>query len=261
MVTIIHERDKKRALLSAVETLSIEKGSTVAIKPNLCIQRKEACTDFELLNHLVEYVREFSPQKILIVESDTYKRSIWEMYEYFNFHSLHADLVNVSEEPSLTLWPQNTSFLRAFSYPAILEEVDCMISFAKLKTHLLTIYTGVLKNQYGLLPYPDKRVFHRHLDKVIVDMNLIFPCDFYILDSISAMQGKGPLDGDLLELNLLFSGTDPVALDHCACTSVGIKPEAVSHVVLARESGLGSFEYEIEGEIPDVKGFMLPGHS
>ena len=260
MVTVIHEKDKKSALIKAVKELSIEKGSTVAIKPNLSIQKRKACTDLELLTHFVEYLKEFSPSEILIVESDTYKRSIWKTYEYFNFRSLDVGLINVSEEPSSTVWPENTSFFKAFSYPVLFKKVDCMISFAKLKTHILTVYTGVLKNQYGLLPYPDKRVFHRYLDKVIVDLNVIFPCNFYLLDGVFAMHGQGPLDGDLIELNLLFSGTDPVAVDHCACTAVGIDPDAVSHVVLAEKSGLGTFEYQVEGEIPEVKEFNLPEH-
>ena len=260
MVTVIHEKDKKRALTKAVEDLTLEKGTTVAIKPNVSIDRVEACTDFELLHYLVEYIREFSPEKIVILESDTYMRSIWKTYEVFNYDSLHAELVNLSEEPCTTMWPENMLFFKAFPYPVLFKEIDYTISFAKLKTHILTTYTGVLKNQFGLLPFPDKRVFHRHLDKVITDLNVIFPCDFYILDSISAMHGEGPLYGDAIKLNFLLSGKDPVALDHCACGIVGIAPYTISHIVSAEKSGIGKFEYEVKGEIPHVEGFTLPNH-
>lgn len=258
MVLVIHEKDKKNALTKAVNHFSIEKGSTVAIKPNVSIQRREACTDFELLTYLVEYIKEFSPKKIVIAESDTYLRSIRETYDVLDYQLLDVELINVSEEQCITVWPENTLFFRSFSYPALFKDIDYIISFAKLKTHILTVYTGALKNQYGLLPFPDKRVFHRHLDKVIVDLNVLFPCDFYILDGIVAMHGDGPLDGDPLELNLLISGKDPVAVDHCACTAVGINPAVVSHLVLAEKHGLGTFEYEVEGVIPDIKGFNLP---
>jgi uncharacterized protein (DUF362 family) len=258
MVRIVYEKDKRKAFAKAIEGLYIEKDSTVAIKPNLSIQKPGACTNFELLQHLVEYSTEFSPQKIMIVESDTYLRSIWELYEAFSYNSLDIELINLSEEPCTTLWPETTLFFKAFSYPEIFKAIDYVISFAELKTHILTTYTGVLKNQYGLLPFPDKRVFHRHLDKIIIDMNLIFSCDFYILDAVTAMHKEGPLDGDLIELDLLFSGKDPVAVDHCACTTVGIHPETVSHLVLAEKKGIGEFKYSIEGEIPEIKGFTLP---
>ncbi len=167
MVNVIHEKDKKKAFAKAVEGLFIEKGCTVAVKPNISIQRKEACTDVDLLLYLINYLSEFSPQSIFIVESDTYLRSIWDVYSAFNFDALGATLVNVSEECCTAIWPDNTLFFKAFSYPNVLK-VDYLISVAKLKTHILTTYTGVLKNQYGLLPFPDKRVFHRYLDKVII---------------------------------------------------------------------------------------------
>lgn len=259
MVTVVHEKNKKSAFIKAVQDLYIKKGSHVAVKPNLSIQRKEACTDFELVAHLVEYITEFSPAQIVIAESDTYLRSIKETYEAFEYHSLEVELINVSEEHCITVWPENTLFFRAFSYPVIFKDIDYFISFAKLKTHILTVYTGALKNQYGLLPFPDKRIFHRYLDKVIVDVNVVFPCDFYILDGSTAMQGEGPLDGDVIELNLLLSGKDPVAVDHCACRTVGINPDAVSHLVMAEKYGLGTFEYAVEGVIPDIEGFNLPG--
>lgn len=257
MVTIICEKDKKKALTKVLDGFFVEKGSCVAIKPNLSVAKREACTDFELLRYLVEYIESFSPQKILIVESDTYLRSIRDVYTVFDYHSLGVELINLSEEPCTTMWPE-TSFFKAFSYPTLFKEVDCLISFAKLKTHILTKYTGALKNQYGLIPFPDKRLFHRKLDQAIVDANVIFPCTLYVLDSIFAMHGQGPLEGDVIELDLLLSGRDPVAVDHCACRAVGIPPGMVSHLVLAEKSGLGTFEYEVAGEIPEIEGFTLP---
>lgn len=257
-VTVVHQKDKKRALSVAVKRLSIEKGSKIAIKPNISIQEKKACTDFELLTYLIEHIKRFQPQKIFIVESDTYLRSIWETYDALGYHSLDVDLVNLSEEACTTVWPGETSFLKAFPYPNLFKDIDCLISFGKLKTHILTIYTGVLKNQFGLLPFPDKRLFHRKLDQVISDVNILFPCDFYILDGVTAMHGEGPLNGDSIELNLLFSGTNPVAIDHCACTAVGINPHTVSHILHAHKMGIGTFDYRVEGTVPEIRRFNLP---
>ena len=53
MVTAVHEKDKKSALIKVIEELSIKKGSRIALKPNLGIQKREACTDFELLKYLL----------------------------------------------------------------------------------------------------------------------------------------------------------------------------------------------------------------
>jgi uncharacterized protein (DUF362 family) len=257
MVIVVQEKDKKKAFTRAVANLYIEKGSTVAIKPNLGIQEKEACTDFEFVSWLIDYVAEFSPRKIMVVESDTDLRRIWDTYDAFGYSSLDAELINTSETQCTTTYPENTTFFKSFPYPNILKE-SVLISFAKLKTHILTVYTGAVKNQYGLIPFPDKRIFHKFLDKVITDANIVFPCCYYLLDGFYAMEGQGPLEGNMVELDLLLAGTDPVAVDHCACRAVGIDPETISHVVLAQKKGVGSFTYEVEGEIPAVRRLSLP---
>jgi uncharacterized protein (DUF362 family) len=257
MVTVVQEQDKKKAFTKAVANLYIEKGSAVTIKPSLGIQREEACTDFEVVSWLIDYVAEFSPRKIMIVESDTDLRRIWDTYDALGYHSLDAELINTSETQCTTIYPENTIFFKSFPYPDILKE-SVLISFAKLKTHILTVYTGAVKNQYGLIPFPDKRIFHKFLDKVITDANIIFPCSYYLVDGFYAMEGQGPLEGDLVELDLLLAGEDPVAVDHCACRAVGIDPETISHLVLAEKKGIGTFTYEVEGEIPVVRKLKLP---
>ncbi len=75
---------------------------------------------------------------------------------------------------------------------------------------------------------------------------------------MNAMHKNGPLDGEPIELNLLLSGANPVAIDHCACIVVSIPPENVSHLVQAKKAGIGSFAYEVQGIAPNIEGFMLP---
>ncbi|MBU7013458.1 MAG: DUF362 domain-containing protein [Theionarchaea archaeon] len=258
MVVFVQEKDKRKAFTRAVADLYIEKGSTVAIKPNLSIHGQEACTDFQFVSWLVEYVAEFSPRKIMIVESDTDLRRIWDTYDAFGYSSLDAELINTSETPCTTIYPGHTTFFKSFPYPDVLKE-SVLISFAKLKTHILTIYTGAVKNQYGLIPFPDKRIFHKFLDKIIVDANVVFPCHYYLLDGFYAMEGQGPLEGTMVELDLLLAGTDPVAVDSCACRAVGINPETISHLVLAEKAGVGTSHHGMEGEIPVVGQLKVPG--
>ncbi|MBU6998475.1 MAG: DUF362 domain-containing protein [Theionarchaea archaeon] len=257
MVTVVQEKDKRKAFTEAVADLYIEKGSTVAIKPNLGIQKEEACTDFQFMTWLVDYIAEFSPGKIMIVESDTDMRRIWDTYDAFGYHSLDVELINTSETHCTTIYPENTTFFKSFAYPDILKE-SVLISFAKLKTHVLTVYTGAVKNQYGLIPFPDKRIFHKFLDRIIVDANSIFPCHYYLLDGFYAMEGQGPLEGNMVELDLVLAGKDPVAVDSCACRAVGIDPETISHLVLAEKKGIGTSACEVEGEIPASRQLRLP---
>ncbi|MGC1123380.1 MAG: DUF362 domain-containing protein [Candidatus Methanofastidiosia archaeon] len=96
------------------------------------------------------------------------------------------------------------------------------------------------------------------MDEVITDANIVFPCCYYLLDGFYAMEGQGPLEGNIVELDLILAGTDPVAVDHCACRAVGIGPEMISHLVLAEKKGIGSSVYEVEGEIPALRQLKLP---
>lgn len=63
------------------------------------------------------------------------------------------------------------------------------------------------------------------------------PIDLSIVDGVQAMQNKGPVDGEVLELDAMIASTSPLAADAVAASIMGIDPAAIGYLAKISESG------------------------
>ena len=81
-------------------------------------------------------------------------------------------------------------------------EADVVISLPKLKSHGLVVYTGCVKNMFGVICGTQKAQFHLRFQDCEVFSRLL--AEVYaaarpalsILDGIIGMDGNGPRNGD-----------------------------------------------------------------
>ncbi|MDD5453150.1 MAG: DUF362 domain-containing protein [Candidatus Bipolaricaulis sp.] len=148
-----------------------------------------------------------------------------------------------------------------------LREADVIIDLPKLKTHSLTLFTGAVKNMYGVIPGGLRTAFHgQHKDpaefsQLLVDIFAVAPPQLTIMDGIVAMAGAGPANGTLRELGVILASRDAVAVDAVASRIIGLDPLAVRTTRYAQERGLGARDVEIVGEpiaTVGVADFALP---
>ncbi len=124
-------------------------------------------------------------------------------------------------------------------------EADVVINLPKLKTHSFTLYTGAIKNLFGLIPHGLRLKCHREhiwnedFSQALVDIFSIRPPDLNIMDAVVAMEGEGPSSGDPRAVNLLLSSRDAVALDAVAGKIIGLEPNQVFTTFQAYHRGLG----------------------
>jgi uncharacterized protein (DUF362 family) len=226
----------------------ITEGASVVIKPNLSWPGNDrasyANTSSSVLDALIKILLERT-KKIVVGESDGTRFSVDECFKASGYADVIARngvrWVNFSKAPSE---PVGLKLLEGFKLPADLLHCDAFITLPKLKTHALTYFTGALKNQWGCIPRYDRILLHKQLDELIVELNSLLKPALSIMDGIWAMEGRGPVNGRKVELNLLLGSLDPVALDASAMRLVGLDPQKARHVVLAAERGLGKFSNE-----------------
>lgn len=247
----------------SLEDLALNSDSAVVIKPNLCAIRTPetgTTTDVRVVEAIVyELKRRFDVSDISIIESDGAQVLADMAFKLLGYErvlsKLNVKLVNISKVLySVREFPENV-FIKKLKVPKIIEEADLLVSVPKIKTHDLCTFTGALKNQYGCNPYPRKTIYHKHLDDVIVDFNLIFRPDVIIVDGIVAMEGhKGPTEGVPIRMNTLIFGRDPVAVDHLICRLIGIDPDSVRYLIEAERRGVGNTNYKTIGvDLNEVK--------
>ncbi len=132
------------------------------------------------------------------------------------------------------------SGLVRLTLPAILQEVDGIVSLAKLKTHHWAGVTLSMKNLFGIMPgsyygWP-KNVLHlAGLLESILDINATVKAELAIVDGVVGMEGDGPILGPPKSAGVLVIGTNPVAVDATAARVMGLDPSRVRY--LARADG------------------------
>jgi len=128
--------------------------------------------------------------------------------------------------------------------PLVLES-DFIINLSKLKTHSFTIFTGAVKNMYGIIPHGLRIKFHKQFplpsdfSEMLVDIYSCAPPNLNIMDGIVSMEGEGPSAGNPKKTNLILASQDGVALDAAASKIIGLNPLDIYTTQDAHQRGLG----------------------
>ena len=155
----------------------------------------------------------------------------------------------------------------------VLQDVDLVISVAKLKTHELTMFTGAVKNLFGVIPGMTKAEYHLRMRQLNDFSDLLIDiCEFVkpvlsVMDGIEGMEGNGPSAGDVRHIGALLMSPNPYALDVVSASLVGIPVERVCTIRSAENLGLCSSrlnDIQIVGEPFDqlrINDFKMPDAS
>jgi uncharacterized protein (DUF362 family) len=234
-----------RELLEALRWRElIPAGARVAIKPNLCTERPEqihtANTSLPVLRGVCEVLLERT-DRITIVESDGARYPAEAAFENNGVYRLAAELglkvVNLSKDELLEVDDRR---MKGFGLARTWLEAEAFITLPVLKTHATTVFTGALKNQWGCIPRYDRILLHKYLHELVSDINKLRPVTLALMDGLVGMQGRGPINGFPINLNVLLASRDPVALDATGMRLIGLDPYTSRHVVHAHKIGLGN---------------------
>jgi uncharacterized protein (DUF362 family) len=113
-----------------------------------------------------------------------------------------------------------------------------------MKTHTNTVVTGILKNQFGCLAETDKDKYHPYLPDVIADVNAVIKPALSLVEGCPAMEGKGPIQGSPVDMDLLILGVDPVAVDATMARVMMLEPHRIRTLLISESAGLGTFREE-----------------
>lgn len=161
--------------------------------------------------------------------------------------------------------------VKSFSLSSRLDEFDCIINIPKLKTHSFMVYTGAVKNYFGLIPGKAKPLFHlrfqqaAHFSQMLLDLYaLVEPFQrLVVMDAVLGMEGEGPSSGTPKEIGCIISSADSIAADTAASEIVGITGK-VPYLSMARSQGLkgsGPGEITLKGDnisLFRIRDFRLP---
>ena len=252
-----------------LETVAPERAAAcrhMVIKINLCDYRLAetgATTDPALLAALVRQLRKLNPAvRITVLENDASSVEADSLFSLLGFRevarALDIELHNASRHPWVKRDLPGGIVFRQLEIPAVVEEADLVINFAKLKTNAISKTTGCLKNLFALLRPKRKSVYHGILAECIADINMAVRSDLCIVDGLIGMGGLGgPAFGVPHKRGLLLGGLNPVSADACCARIMGFRPRSVEHLRVSARRRLGTLRYRLATDIP---GFRYKDH-
>lgn len=165
----------------------------------------------------------------------------------------------VSQVPALSAYADTFLISRAIL------EADYVINLPILKTHVLTLITGAVKNCFGYIAGQQKALLHlkapsrRRFSELLVDLYRVRPPDLVIMDATTVMEGNGPTHGPVRPFGRILAGTNGPSVDATAARLIGIDPHRVQHLKIACECGLGKLDdLRVAGPLAPLPDVLLP---
>ena len=219
------------------------KGKRILLKPNLVETASGAPhinTHPLVLRGAIEAFLRLGVSAVMVAEGPGHRRDTLAVYE-------ESGLANVLTEDRIQFHDLNyiagyqlqnagrQSSMRRLTFPALFQEVDWIVSVAKLKTHHITGATLSMKNLFGVMPgiyygWPKNVLHHAGIENSILDINATLKPHFAIVDGIVGMEGDGPIMGDPKQVGVLVMGRNLPAVDATCCRIMGIDPYKLSYL-------------------------------
>lgn len=243
----------------------VGRDATVVVKPNLCTERVEqihtANTSLGVIRAVCQVLLERT-RRITLVESNGARYPAEAAFENTGVYALADELgvqvLNLSKDKLVDI---PDARMAGFGMSQTWLEADAFITLPVLKTHATTVFTGALKNQWGCIPRYDRILLHKYLHELIGDVNKLRPVTLAVMDGLVGMQGRGPINGFPIDLNVLLASRDPVALDATGMRLIGLEPLTSAHLVHGQKIGLGTLDarqIEVDGPFAKVKTTAAP---
>jgi uncharacterized protein (DUF362 family) len=202
-----------------------EGGLRVAIKPNLTWNspRPGVTTTVEAIR-LVASDLVSAGNRVLVVESNGGYGS-FSADDAFDGHGLRE----LAAETGVQLLNLSTTDTKEMKIGGVtlgmarplLEEVDCIVNMPVPKVHVMTRYTGALKNQWGLIPSDMRLRKHYKFQEILFDMLQLLPPQVVAMDGTYFLNRTGPLTGDPVKKNVMIFAEHPLVADIVALRMMG----------------------------------------
>jgi len=233
-------------LLELGITPAMVRGKRILLKPNL-VEFKEGAehinTHPRVVRGAAEAFLRLGAARVLVGEGPGHCRDTLYVFEGSGL----ADTLFQDRIPFIDLNNDNLLIVRnkarltrlkTLALPAVLGQVDWIVSVAKMKTHHWAGVTLSMKNLFGVMPgivygWPKNVLHHEGIDNSILDINATLQPHFAIVDGIVGMEGDGPIMGDSKHAGVLVMGCNLPAVDATCCRIMGIEPHKVQHLHLA----------------------------
>lgn len=203
----------------------IQPGQTVLLKPNLnSPDLFPATTNPEVVSAMIGLVKEKDPGRVILSDRSWYIDPTTKILDFTGVgdaaRDAGAEVIPFDDGEWVQVNPAGAeNWTQGFSIPALIQQVDHIISMPVAKTHRIAYFTMALKNWVGITS-PGDRQFKLHFlaaeprfGSMVAEIHLAVRADLYVMDATKVFVTEGPHEGDVRDPGLIIASRDPVACD------------------------------------------------
>ena len=261
-----------KAVAKALELIDFKfkKGMKVLIKPNVVgsfPKKQIATTTNPALVEAVCKILKRNNCKIFIGDSPfTNAECSFKDSGIEKVAKKYGKLIIFEQDKLIKIKDKKAKILKEFQIAKTIKDVNLVIDIPKLKTHMLTKYTGAIKNLYGCIPGGLKQRIHlkgkgdENFSKILIDIYQNIKPGLTIMDGVISMEGNGPTSGDKKNTKIILASPSAVALDIAAAKIIGLQPHQIHAIKEAIARKLyPNYDFELAGMkvLPKFK-FKIP---
>lgn len=266
------ERAVREAVESSCDFAALVRGKSVVLKPNVyCPNPAPTTTDPRVIAALIRIAKSAGAHKVTVAEGRSISTALFRKHASNTracFEAVGmdkaaiengAEMAFLEEDDFLNLTSDDAIVLKEASIPRTISEAEVLINVPVLKNHSLTLTTLGIKNLHGTVSDKDKLFGHdyHHIPQKLVDILRYHKPHLTVIDGVHGQEGDHADMGNTVDMGLIFSGTDIVAVDAVAEAVIGLNNLEVDTTRLAHEQGLGVGDIDsievVGAAVADVK--------
>lgn len=264
-------RQLREGLDAFPATLAAARGATVVLKPNLVevLPGRPINTEPRLIAAAAAAFLDAGAKRVRVAEGPGHVRDIERLLELTGLEEhlrpLGVDFVdlNTDEAMAATL-VANLTKLGVLPIAATILRADLVVSMPKMKTHHWAGATLSMKNLFGTVPgtefgWPKNPLHWAGIPNSITDLWSTVKPGFAIVDGVVGMEGDGPIRGTAVNHGVVLMGDHLPAVDATAARLMGLLPERIAYLKLARGLGgvIDALHIERAGDVLEARDYQV----
>lgn len=263
-ITKIKNEQIEVAVFKALELINAEKllnkkDMDILIKPNILMGKppeRAVTTHPEIVRAVIKWLKIQGQNNITVGESSGTSNpgATKEAFEKSGIKVVceeeNADYTPFEATKRKKYIVKNPLVLDEFYSSPLIEKADLIINIPKIKTHWQCLLTCCIKNMFGTLILGNKSKTHAKypnhdaFSSALADIYSVSNPQLTVIDGFLCQEGRGPSQGEVVKMDLIITGYDPVALDTTVCKIIGFKPGEVNYIKKAEQKDLGTSDLE-----------------
>ncbi|MDH5186416.1 MAG: DUF362 domain-containing protein [candidate division WOR-3 bacterium] len=258
----------------------IKPGDRVCLKPNLLSDsRPESAivTHPIIVEAVAKMVIEAKGQPIIVDSPGAgipyTVDALKKVYQAAGYDKILPDVSNILNLDTTWSLVPNPQARLVKKLEVINPVLNCtkIINLPKFKTHTFTIFSGAVKNMFGIVPGFVKPSYHArlndvlHFSEMLLDLITLIKPTINIMDGVIGIEGDGPgALGMIRNIGLIILSTDAILLDAVSVKLAEMDTQTIPFLTAAKKRGLWQDTEEetklCEGKLEEFKltNFQMP---